>query len=259
MFGYYIVNFIRGLLVNILFFILCGLFMAIFIAISPIAQIIIPCAFGLIILIIALILYIKCSDKVYWLFGISRENEFVSQYDISLYNTGEQQKIVGNKAIVKRAASKRPIYACWAYICLIPHLVAAIVCAIYAAKFLNNSGESILPIFLMPIAVFQSVYFLLRLIFYIRSTCFKCGKIFCFVETNSDQKSYMSEFEKDRETSENVGSIYSGGDKIADVYKKGITTDTYVGISSKTTHYCNCLYCRKATVKTTEYVDAWKK
>lgn len=260
---YYLRNFFRGILLNLPYLIIILLIFPILlpfgVGILPlmIATIVIAC----IIYIILLVMYSRNSNFTAFVFGVDKELRLIRKYDVDNYKSGEHQKILHDKHIIQRAVSKKPIKAVWAYIWLSIHLIIAIVCGVFTAILIfkgASSDLSIWSIFTLHIAIFQFIYFMVRLVFYIRATCFKCGNIFCKVEVDSDLKTYRSKWQQDRKTSENVGSIYADGQKICDVYKEGTTTDNYMGISTYITYKCKCLYCGKQSVQKSEFHDSFK-
>lgn len=260
MFGYYLINFFRGILGNIIYVLLTMIPIAIFVLLNFTAAMIGSSIVGVIFFILRIILN-QNSEKTSFYYGVSKIDTIIDKYELSKYQTSDNLPRTINEDIFKRAAQKKPIRAFWAYLWLALHLVIAVVSAVYAIRLTQDikSDSAIGAVPLIHTAVFQIIYFIVRLVFYIRSTCFKCGNIFCKMEESSELlESNMGTYNKDRDINVNVGSVYSDGKKVANVYRKETRTDTYVSSSSKTLHHCKCLYCNKEYDIVTEYYDSWK-
>ena len=96
--------------------------------------------------------------------------------------------------------------------------------------------------------LWQFTYFIVKFIFYIKSTCFKCGKIFCKVETSKDNLAFNSGIGKrTKKTSNKVADIYSEGKRIGGIYQNSYDTYKVHNYYRKDRIHCKCLYCSKTS------------
>ena len=185
-------------------------------------------------------------------FGVNAP--YISEYDIEKFENKEVYQICGNKKIVGYLVKGKPVYAVFPYIFLFVHLIISVACGV-ALSFvfrgtINIDADVNLIIALVTTGttLWQFTYFIVKFIFYIKSTCFKCGKIFCKVETSKDNLAFNSGIGKrTKKTSNKVGDIYSEGKRIGGIYQNSYDTYKVHNYYRKDRIHCKCLYCSKTS------------
>ncbi len=169
---------------------------------------IISAAVSVVVLIVVIIFVFRSEMLKEFFFGIS--DTWISKYDLERFRSGEKQNIIGNKVLVENAVSNNCVSFFTALLWLSLHLLISVGCIVIAVLIKDYCISDpdkwlFVPGAASATATIQLMYFLVRLVYYVKFTCPKCKKIFSRVEDETlSYDSHISEWEKDKTYKEEV-------------------------------------------------------
>ncbi len=268
---YFIKNFFRGIMINLIIMFPVSIIFVMFIGLGASAKdwmvsylaVIISAAVSVVVLFVVMIFVFRSEIFKEFFLGIS--DTWISKYDLERFRSGEKQNIIGNKVLVENAVSNNCVSFFTALLWLSLHLLISVGCIVIAVLIKDYCISDpdkwlFVPGAASATATIQLMYFLVRLVYYVKFTCPKCKKIFSRVEDETlSYDSHISEWEKDKTYKEEVGKVYYKDTKIGSVYQDRTVTDKYVGCYSEKKLRCRCFNCGKYSEVKKIYVDAYKK